>query len=335
MQATTDSQNVAPHTEPPTYEFVEDSVVLGECVHVDSPIIKWNVNISQEHWVRRVTTPSTIGQTSPRDGDAPTSVRFRLRSVVVDMRGRELFTPTELEFSARPTKWPSMVSIVINDSDVDLRRGGDSGADSVADVTDLLREGNNEVEVNALFRPAEKESGCAYLMAVEIVCMASYDQIEAMATRISTTDVLRAITDSMKSRNGSLDTQSVIAINVIDPLTFRVWRTPVRGKECRHRECFDLKGFLSRGREGVNHGGLTDPNRWNCPICGRNARPNQLVIDEFLLDVRKNLSENNRLLCAKEILIKEDGTWEPGFGPSTFEDPPQGMAGTRKSTPPL
>jgi predicted phosphoribosyltransferase len=49
---------------------------------------------------------------------------------------------------------------------------------------------------------------------------------------------------------------------------------------------------------------------WKCPLCGSDARPYSLQIDDFLASVRSTLAEQDNL-DVKAILISADGSWRP------------------------
>jgi hypothetical protein len=49
---------------------------------------------------------------------------------------------------------------------------------------------------------------------------------------------------------------------------------------------------------------------WKCPLCGKDARPYSLQIDDFLASVRAILAEQGNL-DVKAILIGSDGQWRP------------------------
>ena len=53
---------------------------------------------------------------------------------------------------------------------------------------------------------------------------------------------------------------------------------------------------------------LTD--KWKCPICGEDARPQVLRIDGFLSEVRAILAVQ-RQLTAKDITVSAHGSWKP------------------------
>ncbi|KAH0835319.1 hypothetical protein AYO21_01541 [Fonsecaea monophora] len=321
---TDSSSNVSTTT---LYPFVEDAIVLQQCIHAHSPVIQWHVHIPHNVWARRATTLPE-GQTNLREREAADGkLHFRLRSVAIDGRGTLPFTPTQADFHKRTSKWPMLASVVINgDIDVDLN-DRQRGVGLALDVTDLLIEGDNEIEVVTYFHPTERDSHCMYLMAIELICVATYDEIKAMSTGLPAACIRKEILNSFETNQGGSQDHDLVVkasgiyIDLIDPLTYSVWRTPARSRECQHRECFDLEAFLSSHATGVDKGGLTENHCWKCPICSKDAHPKSLVVDDFLLDVRDTLERNNQL-HARGILVSNDGTWVPTFGSSASKDQP-------------
>jgi len=55
------------------------------------------------------------------------------------------------------------------------------------------------------------------------------------------------------------------------PLTFALIKTPVRGKQCTHLDCFNLETYAQ-----VNQ--TTKVKKWRCPICATPAY--EVVVDE-------------------------------------------------------
>ncbi|KAK6850463.1 hypothetical protein PG987_000097 [Apiospora arundinis] len=116
---------------------------------------------------------------------------------------------------------------------------------------------------------------------------------------------------------------SDLAIRMTDPFSSRIFDVPVRGISCEHMDCFDLETWLNTrpiknwcvcGSKGANCGAypkessLTD--KWKCPICGEDARPQVLRIDGFLSEVRATLAAQNEL-ATKDIAVSADGSWKP------------------------
>ncbi|OAP58949.1 hypothetical protein AYL99_06246 [Fonsecaea erecta] len=303
----------ATESHPHYCAFVEDSVVLRECVQGTDYISNWNVHISEDQWKRKSTrTQTKVEQTGSGESCVSKgSLEFTLRSVLVDGDGRQPFIPTQSDFHRRTSKWPKYLAVSINE-EFDTTP---IPYDGVIDVTHLLREGDNQVTISTW----ELGETFMYLIALEITWVGTYEEMKDMPTRIPAADVIGTITEFLRSRSDGLngddliDPNPVMGINLIDPLTPEIWRTPVRGRGCQHHECFDLEVFLSSRARDFAEGGLTRPDQWRCPICRGDARPSLLVIDEFLLGVRNSLEENNQL-DARRILVKEGGSWEPLFG---------------------
>ncbi|KAK8084783.1 miz zinc finger protein [Apiospora hydei] len=116
---------------------------------------------------------------------------------------------------------------------------------------------------------------------------------------------------------------SDLTIRVADPFSLCIFNTPVRGANCDHLECFDLETWLNTrpskkscvcgSREANCRICPREPtftDKWKCPICGEDARPQSLRIDGFLSDVRAALAAQGRL-GTKDIAVSADGTWKP------------------------
>ncbi|KIX07663.1 uncharacterized protein Z518_02316 [Rhinocladiella mackenziei CBS 650.93] len=301
------------------YQFVEELIELPQFLDANSGLVRWNVHVPHELWVRKANSLDPTGEFLSKsrkvwDG----CVQFRLKCIVSDavtVSPNALFSG----FPVQSTKWPKCLSVSINgDMGVEFRRKAHHGVDLATDVTDLLKEGDNEVIVCINFTAGE--SHVAYLFAVEVICVADHKRVLSMPRPIGAEEALSAITTALKSKHDGKDddeliiSQPLMSIDIIDPITSLIWVVPVRGKQCRHRECFDLEAFLLSRTSYVKKSGLTSPDQWKCPICREDARPQMLVIDGFLQTVRKTLEETNKL-DTKAILVKEDGSWETKADP--------------------
>ena len=51
-------------------------------------------------------------------------------------------------------------------------------------------------------------------------------------------------------------------------------------------------------------------DEWRCPLCKADARPQSLVVDGFLVEVRAKLAERG-LLGTRSIIVEADGSWKP------------------------
>ncbi|OCT47387.1 hypothetical protein CLCR_03259 [Cladophialophora carrionii] len=296
------------------YQYVEDIIELPELITRDSGLLRWNMHIPQQVWSRRTTPLPAFGEfLIPQRKVANGNVQFRLKAIAIAVKeGRS--RPTSSEFCTQPTKWPKCLSVSINEHQgVDFRRKAHYGADLATDITEMVKEGDNEIVVGATFSPQEAQ--VKFLMAVEIICIADHQRLLKMPTRMPAADALAAITNSwtnMAEDDDELVIRRAMSIDLLDPFTSVICVTPVRGSECRHLQCFDLEAFLSSRPGRTKDSGLSSPDKWLCPICKSDCRPPMLVIDEFLMGVRNTLEENGQLLAkVKAILVRDGGTWEP------------------------
>jgi ubiquitin C-terminal hydrolase len=60
----------------------------------------------------------------------------------------------------------------------------------------------------------------------------------------------------------------------MDPYTWNIIDLPVRGTKCVHRQCFDLKTFLSF----MN---VQRVRQWKCPVCGKDCRNFEVDIEQI------------------------------------------------------
>jgi hypothetical protein len=307
------------------YQYVEDVIRVPELITKDSDLIRWQVKLSDVLWRNRTISLPPVGEFLTRQRNVKSGdVQFRLKSLAIT-------TPTRLALSTvsqicmQPTKWPKCLSISVNEHHgLDFRRKVHYGVDIACDVTEYLKEDENDIVIGALFSP--EEAHWRFLMVLEIIRIVDHARLLQMPTRLPSAESLASITRTLKNSTDSDDDliieQPVISIDVVDPFMSRIWVTPVRGKLCLHRECFDLEAFLlSRTNTGPGkEHSMSSPDKWACPICKNDCRPTMLVLDEFLLKVRQTLEERKQLDDTKAIFVREDGSWEPKLELGSNED---------------
>ncbi|KAF4690934.1 hypothetical protein FOZ60_016537 [Perkinsus olseni] len=95
------------------------------------------------------------------------------------------------------------------------------------------------------------------------------------------------------------------------PLSMCPMSMPARGKNCTHMQCFDLEMFI-----GTQPRMSAFNNRWKCGVCSRVVRPEDLVVDGFVLDVIKATADaSGRPTCDsvsvdRVSVVVTDGTSE-------------------------
>lgn len=272
---------------------------------------------------------------------------FRLRMVAVSPGTTQI---SESEWVTKDTYWSPSCFIVFNDKHMELRRKLHHHKDLPLDVTSVVKAGKNELTVSFLRNPKDTSTTrCAF--AVEVVRVADPATVSSLVTNLSAPESLRVIIKSMmpapkskkrhskasqkpkpngtprgpffppssESDNDSDSSIEIldahISIDLIDPFAATLITLPARGKICTHRECFDLDTFLStrRSRPSQDPSGPTNPDEWKCPICGRDARPQSLLVDSFLKGVRDEMvltvtAMGEPLDTIRAVLVHPDGS---------------------------
>ncbi|KAK4219746.1 zinc finger MIZ domain-containing protein 2 [Rhypophila decipiens] len=273
------------------------------------------------------------------------SLRWRVRCCKV----RKDQPPTEGQWCASDTSWPPNIYIKFNGKPLSIRRRTHNGKDLATELTDEVQPGTNIVQV--VLSDPKKQRPEPHFLAVEILQTLSHGHVMDMlmgqkSLHVDKEDTLNVI----KSRiNRPLDDDDIafsvpsLSIDLADPFSAVIFKIPVRGSECTHLECFDLENFLTTrlpvktankcGHHYVRCGcppvaEPSNPDKWRCPICGRDARPYALRIDGFLEDVRSELEEKGQL-SARSIEVDGEGNWtvpvldpDDEIGDSDDDDPP-------------
>merc|ERR1711924_200145 len=104
------------------------------------------------------------------------------------------------------------------------------------------------------------------------------------------------------------------------PVSFSPIELPAVGRNCQHLQVFDLNVYVS-----VNHGIKYLDKRWSCPVCSQPLRPDDLVVDAFILEILESLRGQGDQV--QEVVFEADGSWEvraairKGGGGICNEDP--------------
>lgn len=267
------------------------------------------------------------------------SLRYRLRCCRINTDK----TITESDWVTKETSWPDYIFPHFNGEKLVVRRGTHHGKDLPAELTDFVVPGINKLKVATMQAgPTADKIVRRFHVAVEVLETLSHSAIleHVWATGVvdsaQTLEKVRKRVDAVPDEDGiavidqSGVTASELSIDLTDPFSASIFSIPARGSACTHLECFDLETWLNTRpiKQATSHQhALTSPKRlepsepdkWKCPICFADARPRSLRIDSFLLSVRRQLEEQNKL-DTKSILVSADGTWRPVIEPVDDED---------------
>ncbi|KAJ4988890.1 MIZ/SP-RING zinc finger [Stagonosporopsis vannaccii] len=221
--------------------------------------------------------------------------------------------PEATAWAVAENSWIPHSFFTFNQTSLQLRKKLHHGKDLPVDLTGLIREGPNVLEVSVM-SDASDTTHRGYLIAVEFLGFMTQADIKALCyeKKIPAEKMIeefkRRLSSTVTDDDDLVVVETMLTINLRDPFSAsKICETPVRGTACLHNECFDLDTFLTtRPRKGD----VSVADQWRCPICRLDARPTVLVVDEFLVQVRKEL-ESQGLLDTRAIVVDQDGSWKP------------------------
>ncbi len=276
------------------------------------------------------------------------TTNYRVRCCRAKKPGREnLYVERLDEWLAQENIWPEHIFLRINRDHIDVRRRAHHGRDISMDISLHVQAGENTLDAVLSRSFEDVQTGVPYAVAVEVIPFRRGSQIvkDVMAREPFSAESMHAWlsqqtqhTPSSPHKDGDDDEEVAvvshsITLSVTDPYTATMWEIPVRGRGCQHRDCFDLTTFLTARpmktrikadqsvmprdcrMQSSEDGQLyveieaSDPDAWKCPLCGGDARPSTLAVDEFFRQVRKVLAQRGQL-DVKAIVVKSDGSWE-------------------------
>ncbi|KAJ1711366.1 hypothetical protein G4B84_008532 [Aspergillus flavus NRRL3357] len=267
----------------------------------------WRFNLSKHNLDQFPKSRSAgIGQRSLRFYSSGNLV-YRLRCIKMPSATSEV---VESMWSVAESVWPSVFYVHVNGVELFVRRRVHNGKDLPLDITDHLREGDNAVSLHFI-RSSAEANDMLYAMGVEVLEVSDLVRAFSLAQALPASEcreqICQRVSSSLQDDEVSVVSDH-LSINLVDPFTARIFSRPVRGRSCKHQDCFDHLTWIQT--RASKSGKRSLKNDWKCPICGQDARPQQLVIDGYLQEVRAELARTNRLEGAKAILIKADGSWE-------------------------
>jgi len=120
-------------------------------------------------------------------------------------------------------------------------------------------------------------------------------------TSIPKEDTIRIVKEKLNSDADVAMTS--IRVNLLCPVGCSRMTTPTRTKKCNHLQCFDANLFLKMNEKKPT---------WNCPVCHRNAYFNELIVDEYFIEIC-------RASKTDEVDFQEDGGWKEYYTPKERE----------------
>jgi zinc finger MIZ domain-containing protein len=304
-----------------------------------TPLYELSFSVSDDEFIHLNRTYVPPNERLPVSEYFNGSLRYRMRICALP---RGISAVNEAEWVTSPLVWPQNFFVQFNGMTMSIRRKQHNGKDQPLELTSFVTPGNNVLKavIKTPVSPGNKD--LSLFVAIETVETLSHTSVIDL---IKTNGFIEpeVTKDRIRQRLAAttLDDDDValaqadLSVDVSDPFSLTMWETPARGSSCQHLECFDLKYWLetrptkpqcdhpkAKGNDpkscdwcfslvGVGEE-PTLPDKWNCPIpgCNRDARPQSLRIDGFMLQIRQQLIQQGKP-NTKSILVSADGSWRP------------------------
>ncbi|KAF4656618.1 hypothetical protein FOL46_007739 [Perkinsus olseni] len=219
-------------------------------------------------------------------------------------------------------QWPYTLEVRINNSEavkIDPPKHLKVRRDEPIDITTCLssHEEVNRITVSSTPSPKGGSKPEEFVLALVLCVRRTTDDLVKSVPILSTAEC-RARIGRVLNREGLHDDGEVEiegsreelegntrVLPLTCPLSMCPMSMPARGKNCTHMQCFDLEMFI-----GTQPRMSAFNNRWKCGVCSRVVRPDDLVVDGFVLDVIKATADaSGRPTCDSVHLDKRTLDW--------------------------
>jgi len=304
----------------PFFQYTDDNRKLVYELHsnrVNHPVL---FQVDQVEFARlptKETIISLIGTGVNVRTLKPDSVQFRLRCFQ-KQKGRK-------------TDFPPWLYLKLNGQILEIRRKLQYGSDLPIDITDMVRPGDNLLELALSLGTGDKKA-IGWIITVETIQLTTESKIKESATTNALTekDVIATMITNLSTQDGTdedddeiMMVSSNLKIKVADPITRGlIGEMPVRTATCKHSDCFSLEIFLE-SRPRVKHkindphkwlnvleATISEADKWTCPMfgCDEDARPSKLRVDLWMKKIQSLLvDKENGNDCV--VVVEKDGSW--------------------------
>ncbi|KAI1465911.1 uncharacterized protein F4812DRAFT_88213 [Daldinia caldariorum] len=327
------------------YQAVKEFALLPVAIPPQLHLHQFDFDVPNHQFLRMVKEETKPGEHLPVSLFSSRSLRLRLRCCYM----KKTHTPATDAWVTTETTWPPHIFLELNNHTLSIPRKSHHSKDIPIEAASAAVADKNVLKVSVPKMSGNKEPkprpGWEFYIAVELIEILSHRdvlQMVQMRGRVPAESTREAIkkrllrAKEISPQNEDEDELVMVdelSIDLIDPFSRTMFKVPVRGRSCTHLECFDLETWLNSrlGKKSCNscnnvsggcHKCPNEPSfvdKWKCPLCFRDARPYNLIIDGFLVEVRSQLERQN-LLKTKSILVSPDGTWKPKTEPADDDD---------------
>ena len=292
------------HSNIKYFQYMWGLAVMPNRLHVQKRHVRWTFTVSKESVQLLARTSKESDGSLPIRNITVGSRLCRIRCIQVSDIRKDI---SENDWAVAENAWPRNVAIIMNGTALEIRRKRHHGKDLPIDVTQYIQEGQNTLSIATMWLP--QDNNAFYTIGLETLQVTTDRKVKEDIATIEGSEAQRRIIERANKLDPDVQVMDPsITLDVTDPYTSSIFEIPVRGKSCRHNQCFDLDVFLQT-RASKTPSEPCGPDQFRCPLCGGDARPENLVIDGFFREVREELSRINRL-DARAIVLQEGGDWQ-------------------------
>ncbi|KAL9121392.1 MAG: hypothetical protein Q9187_002056, partial [Circinaria calcarea] len=228
------------------YQYVKDFAIEPFTMRPETRNTLKHFTISPETWA---IVPKHVRQTNGQliREVVPGSLQYRLRCIkITSVEGM-----SESNWVIEETTWPDFtVVVVLNGKGLDIGRKNKDGKSSPVDVTPVLNEGPNTLHLSIMRSGPAVDAVNSYAVAIEIIEVNDQMSLQEAVGSLSVAEMKQHLLRQLNNNDPDIEVVNCnIAIGLTDPFSSCLINKPVRGKACKHYECFDLSTFLQT-REG-------------------------------------------------------------------------------------
>ncbi|KAF5460619.1 hypothetical protein F2P56_020476 [Juglans regia] len=178
---------------------------------------------------------------------------------------------------------PPLVSFLLNGKGVDRRTNVlmDTGPQLPTNVTSILKYGTNLLQAVGQFK------------GHHVIIVAFMSVISSPDTLVPP-DYVQPAVAVVDPDSDIIEGPSRISLHC--PISYTRIKTPVKGRSCRHLQCFDFDNFVDINSRRPS---------WRCPHCNQHVCYEEIHIDQNMVKVLREVGEN-----VDEVIISADGSWK-------------------------
>lgn len=121
------------------------------------------------------------------------------------------------------------------------------------------------------------------------------------STSMTAQEALRFIEDSFNQDDDCAENRC--SVSLCDPLSLCRLEFPVRGKDCKHIQCFDLKTHLANNMQPHVPSSKAS-SLWQCPVCYKPAR--NVALDPYTNSILVDPANSH----ADKVLVYANGVYQ-------------------------